>query len=222
LKKLVLLFVAVIVLMLVGCSDKEALTDEPEDKQKETETTENETDVKQEETEKEDHVLTKIGESTKDTSGIVTLEKIKRVDKIIKEDPIIVELLDIKVLSRNDMTQEFIQYVSQFTPISGDDGLKTIQVRYNMKNTSGHDIYWNGLTHVITDQDEQINLNETEYIRSVNVYEPTFKGIEKKYVQSFVIQNPNIKDVRMIFDSVNDYDTDDKVVERFEYEFSFD
>ncbi|WP_099157249.1 hypothetical protein [Virgibacillus ndiopensis] len=219
--KKILLIVALI--LLAACSDKEATNDKSEDT--ETEAVKNETTEKEDKSEdkqKDDQVLTKIGESTTDQTGIVTLEKIKTIDENIKEDPIKVEFLDVKVLSRDDMTQEFTQYVSQFSPISGKDGLKTIQVRYNLKNTSGHDIYWNGLTHVITDQNEQFNVTEVDFVRNVNVYEPIFADVELEYVQSFVIKNPDITDVRFVFDKGVDYDTSDEVFGEFEYKLSFE
>jgi len=239
LKKLVLLFVVVIVLMLVGCSDKEALTDEPEDKQKETETTENEnekesvdeveepvegeeaSDKRSEEEIEKEGKLVEVGQTAEDPNGKVELMKIKDINETIKQGPLKIELINAKIFKRTDMSQESLNSINQFSQSKIDEKLSYIQLRYSVENTSDKDVSWGGLVNIVTDQKEQIDAFKEEFFL-LNTSNQILGNVVKDYNQAFILDKPDVNKIRLIFDRIYEGEIYNEVAGEVEYEFSFD
>ncbi|MGP4107390.1 hypothetical protein [Virgibacillus sp. L01] len=83
----------------------------------------------------------------------VELVKIKNINEVIKQGPLKIELINAKILKRTNLSQEFINFIRQFSQVNEKE-VSYLQLRYNVENTSDEDVAWMDLMDIVTDEQE--------------------------------------------------------------------
>ncbi|RFA31766.1 hypothetical protein CAI16_19915 [Virgibacillus dokdonensis] len=226
-RKVTLFLLLGIVLFISGCSDDtenetaEADTNKKEqtesNKGKEAEQKDNSN-----EEEKKEGKLTTIGQTAEDELGNIELTKIKSINETLEHGPLKIELIDAKILKRSNITSELRNHINQFSSVDGDE-FSYIQLRYNVENTTDKDVIWGNVANIVSDQKEQINGNMKEFMMIDN-YTEILGEVKKEYIQGFIIEKPDVNELRLIFDSVDEKDPSsfDYLAEELNYNLTFE
>ncbi|MYL41842.1 hypothetical protein [Virgibacillus salexigens] len=221
-KKLYMIFALLIFVLLVGCSSdqSEASTDNKEEQNETTNTEENKKD-NEEDSQQNDRVLTEVGQTYEDELGTVELMKIKSINETIDHGPLRIELLDAKILKRTNLSNDLFNHINQFSAIAEGEGFSYIQLRFNVENTGDLDLEWANVLNLVTDQKEQVDAFAQEFLMMDNKLD-YLGNVEKEFTQGYVLEKPDINEVRLVFDSIRDIATYETLVEEKDYKFSFE
>ncbi|MBT2600923.1 MULTISPECIES: hypothetical protein [unclassified Oceanobacillus] len=220
-----ILILLLIITALVGCSDKDTeaaqeTESNKEEVQKSEQPEENKVERSNEEIQREGELI-EIGQTVNGDTGKVELINIKEFNETIEQGPLKIEMINAKLIENTNSTQAFKQHLSQFVSHEVGDEVTYIQIRYNVENTSDGELYWSNLKNIVTDQKEQINADMEEFL--LQSYETEFLGnVQHDYVQSFVIKNSDINEVKLVFNAIENLNSYEKITDEIEYNFTFD
>jgi hypothetical protein len=164
-----------------------------------------ESDVVEESNESDDGLLTKPGETIKESEYTVELIKIKELNQTVEIAPLTLTLKDAKLIKYKDMAEGFKSEMEAFSNGPIGDEFTYLQITYNVENTEDKNIGWNGLSTVVTDQKEQIDVIMNDFLLDDTDTSSDFYGQVAKEAQvGLILKNPDINNVKLIFESTYD------------------
>lgn len=171
LKKITLAVTSLILiagLSACGASESNNVTTE---KEKTEQSAPKEKEVKEKKS-KDDFVdgpLTEIGQKALGSDkSIVELMNITTVNEKISVNPIEVTIKDIKLLQMSNIDEEQMEYFQLFTEKSISDPLNYIQITYEVENLKDENVGWNGFTHLVLNNGEQIKVNSNNILEDLD------------------------------------------------------
>ncbi|MGX9157162.1 hypothetical protein [Priestia megaterium] len=199
-------------MLLAACGGNEkVLTDE----QQEVEDNTASEDVEQ--STEEDLTLTKVGEMVDDPEvGTLVLESKRKVNEDIVQGGLTIHLDEVKVITINNMLNDFKDKVELNTGKKPGNELTYMQVSYSFKNTSDDLLSWSGFATAIKEDGEQLDLDNNDIIGNQN---PSQIDIQPKAtVKDNLIGIPvdkDIKSIRLVSDDVlkDDNEAEDFIVQ---------
>jgi hypothetical protein len=212
-------------LSLVACGSGSQETSNSDKKTEETNPAEQK-DVKNEpkKDEKGNYVLEEIGQKATTDAGTAELLKIKKVNETIDIAPLKVTLKDIKLIKLTDISEEMKDGLSLFDiTVNDDQPLYYVQVQFDAENTEEKNIEWYDLMNVVTDKGEQIDGQLKDFIVDDSEMDSVFLGkVKKEYVDGFVINDPEISKIKLIFGSSIDSDSFEDITDKQQVEYSLE
>ncbi|GEM_PF-1696316 len=163
-KKLIFSAALVLSLGLAGCGDESTNEKSKEETPAaadagKSQTDEKKTDdkeAKDDSKEVKDGPLTEAGQWTMDGDDKVTLVKIKDVNQTYEMGPVKLSITSVKLLHHTNVGEELADYVKTALGKDIDGELNTIQVVYNVENTTDTDIMFHAVDTITTDTKAQI------------------------------------------------------------------
>jgi hypothetical protein len=109
--------------------------------------------------------------------------------------------------------------------ITVNDGqpLYYVQVQFEAENTEERNIEWYDLMNVVTDKGEQIDGQLKDFIADDSEMDSVFLGkVKKEYIDGFVVKDPEISKVKLIFGNTMDSDSYEDITGKQQVEYSFE
>lgn len=233
-KLMMTILAGLMALVLAACGGNEegnGYTNEKEDTEEVGAEAESDDDVQEDEeedaedTEKEVYKdkLEEEGDKTKDETGITEFKKNKELNKTIENEPLDITIKSAKLLKKTDMPGDLIKEVNFMAEenLEEDDDLTYLQLDVDIENTEERDVEWYGFNQIVTDEKEQIDAVEKEFL-SQDTGEPILGKTEKEEIYGFVVDNPDADEFRVILHGTMDADSYEDINGQVEYTFSFD
>lgn len=196
--------------LLAGCNSNES-SSAPEEKQEAPKASDQKDKNKPKKDEEGNYVLEKVGQKVTDDTATAELLKIKKVNETVDISPIKVTVKDIKLIKLTNIDKSLAEdiSISSEKKIDPKKGFTYVQVQYSASNTSDKNIGWYGLQNLVTDKGEQIEAQSVDFILDDADGNDEFIGkVNKDFVGGYVLKNPDINHVKLVFDYTVDNDND--------------
>lgn len=171
-------------------------------------------------------ILDEVGQTATSEAGEVELKKIINVNETVDIAPLKVTVQDIKILEMSNVDPEFAESLTwqADADISQvENGFTYVQVRYQAENTVDQNIEWYDLMNITTDQGEQIDGQLKDFLIDDADMESEFIGeIKKDYVDGFILKNPDINSIKLIYGYTMNGDTYEDITGEQTVEYSFE
>ncbi|MBP1950246.1 hypothetical protein [Virgibacillus litoralis] len=166
--------------------------------------------------------LTEPGQTIQENGYTVELVKMKTLNETIKVSPLTINLKDAKLIKLKNMSDSFRMDMEYYAGEQIGKEATYLQLDYSVENMEDKNVGWKGLNTIVTDKKEQINLAEKDFVTDDTDTSNEFFGqVIKEGVDSVILQNPDINNLKLIFGDSYDSASYETISEGKEIELTF-
>ncbi|WP_018934537.1 hypothetical protein [Gracilibacillus lacisalsi] len=211
-----------LLLFVVACSNDNVSSSEQGkgDIEKEEKNAPANKDTRTEEEIEREGRLAEVGDIAEDELGKVELLNIANINEVIEHGPLEIDFVNAKIIKWSDMPSDILNEVSRFGDVT-DGEFDYLQIKMIVENTSDEDISWYGIDNLVTDKKQQIDGVSEEFLG--NYVDSDYLGnVKKEYVLGYILNDSDIKDLRIVFSYVDELNTYERIAEKLDYELNFE